>query len=325
MTSPTTPEEAAATFRCGPYACTMTGAACAAQHVRAVQTHSMRREACITCEAGKARARLLSAAPVLCRVPDGAGVECGGEPEPGRAFCRKHRAHVNIPPGPTGERVDKFVPKPPPKQREVFKPRGDATKPKPAKPKPAPKPKAPCPRAPSHNHPVACASCGWERRATGPTSTPRLQPWCGNCLWVARRSMKARGIEATPESIETWMRTPESERPAIPSKRAPCARCGTPRGHARNCHSVTEAWCTACLACARTTLYRRGVRKPTPEQVAEVMGTITMRKYTQGRGDPVAEIRAAVTRALAAGLSMDEVRAMTEDAGARARGVEAAA
>lgn len=110
MNIPTTIEKAAETFRCEPYACTLTGASCAHQHVRAVQTQDARRQHCIGCEAGEARARLLNAGPVVCRIPDAAGVECGREPEPNRAQCRKHRAHKSIP-GVISHGADKFQPR----------------------------------------------------------------------------------------------------------------------------------------------------------------------------------------------------------------------
>ena len=111
MNTPTTPEAAAETFRCDRYLCTMTGPACARQHVKAAQTKAHNREHCIDCPAGEARARLLNVGPLVCRIPDAAGVECGAPPDPNRAQCRKHRAHKSIPTVST-HGADKFQPKP---------------------------------------------------------------------------------------------------------------------------------------------------------------------------------------------------------------------
>lgn len=326
MNTPTTTEAAAETFRCESYACTLAGASCARQHVRAVQTQDARRQHCIGCEAGAARARLLNAGPVVCQVPGGDGTPCGGEPEQGAAYCRKHRAHRNMPPGPTGT-ADKFEPKTPmrapsqsprlpaksrpaqtqpARQREVFRPTGEVRLPPESKPKPLPR---------GHTNrakvlgiaPSPCAKCGTERKAVGVHTLAELAPWCGTCLWRARRAMKARGVEITPASTVAWFSAPEDERivrPKLVADRPPCARCERPRGHGRRGYAETAAWCRGCVDVARQTLYRRGVSHPTPAQVAEVLPTLARREYA---GDPMAEIRAAVARALSAGLPMDEI------------------
>lgn len=105
------PHDPAATFRCLAYGCIMGGHTCAAIYVKAAQTKAHNREHCINCPAGEARARLLSVGPLVCRIPDAAGVECGATPEPNRAQCRKHRAHKSIPSVST-HGADKFQPRP---------------------------------------------------------------------------------------------------------------------------------------------------------------------------------------------------------------------
>lgn len=310
MNTPTTPEGAAETFRCEPYTCTLTGRACALTHVKAVQTQAHSREHCITCEAGAARARLLDVGQVRCRVPNAAGVECGHEPEQGRAFCRAHRFHRNLPPSLKGEPSDKFQARPaPPAQREVFRPTGEVreTKRVAQSDKPCPRKKPSPPVRPARTQ-ANCLECGWERSGPGTRGYPNLVDWCGKCLKFARQAMAHRDIENTPEAVEKWLRTPKAERPPLVSRRPPCARCGIVRGASRPGHPLTEAWCTFCLDCARQALYRRGVRKGTPEQLAEVMRTMSARKYGRD-GDPMAEIRAAVARALAAGVSVEDIRA----------------
>lgn len=67
---PATPEAAAAQFRCGALACTLSGAACGKRHAQTVEraarekwSHSgnatTRRDACHRCPAGAARVELL--------------------------------------------------------------------------------------------------------------------------------------------------------------------------------------------------------------------------------------------------------------------------
>lgn len=341
MHTPTTPEEAAATFRCDRYACTLTGASCARTHVRAVQTHDLRREHCIRCEAGEERARLLNVGPVVCQVPGGDGFPCGGQPEQGAAYCRKHRAHRNMPPGPTGT-ADRFEPRAPmrappqaprlpakprpaqaqpAKQREVFRPTGESPKHK----MPAAKPAERQPKkqhVPKVGHLPAsnCLECGWARSSCGTRGYPNLADWCGKCLKSARQAMAHRDIENTPENVEKWLRKPKAERPPLVSKRPPCARCGVVRGASRPGHPLTQAWCTFCLDVGRQALYRRGIKKAPPEQLAEAMRELAARKYTREQpavDEALGEVVAAVARALAAGLSVEDVRAELRAAGVR--------
>ncbi len=169
--------EAAATFRCGPYACTMPGTDCAKRHATAVQTRDARRGKCIACPDGAQRASALGIGRPRCpAAPD--GIVCGAAPEPGRRTCRAHRAHEEV-------------------TRPVAYERRDATEYDAAPAEPVPTTGRRVPVSPVD---MDCRRCR-RRYVTSSRSPEAIREWCPRCRDSVRGMLRRAYRDDSPETM----------------------------------------------------------------------------------------------------------------------------
>ena len=263
---PSDADAAAARFRCAAYQCTMTGAYCARQCLHASQTHAGNRDACLGCDAGTARVRLLDVGPLTCWVyVDNHGTRCGKDLAYGKSVCAYHWAHGSGARGTARDRVtipghdrilsdDASVAKTEKARRER-----DAIRKRDARAKLKGERQF---REMTEGEKVrarTCQECGNTVRSMGYGASRSDWKWCNDCKNIARNRLRCLHMPRTMDYVESYLSTPAADRAMkFSSVKTTCPYCG---GRAIKPKDGGELMCAKCRKSAR----RRMAFTPMPQ------------------------------------------------------------
>ena len=246
-----TADEASETFRCGPYACTMSGMDCAKRFATAAQTRNVRMGRCIGCPDGAQRASALGIGRPMCWAAPN-GIVCGRVPEDGRRTCREHRSHEDVTTNAPQGRTERIV--------------YDAAEP-----------------ARTHRRPpdvemveMDCRQCR-RRYMTSTRSPAEIREWCRRCRGSVRDKLRRAHRDDSPESVRRVLIAGFSEVERVRAASAndgqvECRECGAVGTRRLLDGDPLRPWCRRCRSGAAKALRVRGI-EPQPEDVAGWLST----------------------------------------------------